>query len=143
MLFSSPEFVLVFLPATFLVFAALMQWRQDAAIGWLVFASLTFYAYWNVIYLALLIPSIVLNYTIGRGIAGASGGRRQALMIVGVAGNLGVLLYFKYAGFLVANVNAVSGNDFAIPQILLPLGISFITFQKIAYIVDTYKAKTH
>jgi alginate O-acetyltransferase complex protein AlgI len=142
-LFSSPEFVFLFLPITFIVFATLMQWRQSVAIGWLVSASLAFYGYWNIAYLALLVPSILLNYAVGRIITNLSGYKRRAAMIIGVAGNLGVLLYFKYVGFLVANLDAASGASFAIPRIVLPLGISFITFQKIAYVVDTYKGKAH
>ncbi len=144
LLFTAPEFVFVFLPLTFAGFWGLSRVSQPAAIGWLVAASIGFYGYWNVAYLALLVPSIILNYAAGRLISGLTGPARQAAAVIAIAGNLSVLLYFKYAGFLVSNLNAL-GAGLAVPSIVLPLGISFITFQKIAYIADVYrgKAKNH
>jgi alginate O-acetyltransferase complex protein AlgI len=141
MLFTSPEFVFLFLPVTFFGFWALSLFNPTLTITWLVVASIFFYGYWNVTYLWLLIPSIICNYIAGRMIASLYGRARYATAAIAVAGNLGVLLYFKYTNFLVTNLGLVLGTPFTVPKIVLPLGVSFITFQKIAYIVDVYRGK--
>lgn len=100
MLFSSPEFLFVFLPLTFAACWGLSRVEQTAGVTCLVVASLFFYAYWNVAYLALLVPSIGLNYIAGRLIASLSGSARYIAAAAAIAGNLGVLLYFKYLNSL-------------------------------------------
>src|SRR6202030_3202441 len=100
-----------------------------------------FYGYWNVSYLLLLIPSIVCNYVAGRIIQALSGRARYAAAAIAIIANLAVLLYFKYASFVVGNIGLLLGIKFNIQQIVLPLGVSFITFQKIAYIADVYRKK--
>lgn len=140
MLFTSPEFFFVFLPATFLGFWALSR-QQTLAILWLIAASISFYAYWDAWNLFLLIPSIACNYLAGQLISSQAGRARFLTATIAVAGNLAVLLYFKYTGFLVANLEAITGSSYGFAQIALPLGVSFITFQKIAYIVDVYQGK--
>ena len=141
MLFTSPEFVFVFLPVTFLGFYAISLWRQTAAITWLVAASLAFYGYWNPAYLFLLIPSILGNYIAGRVIASLTGTIRYVAAALAITANLAILLWFRYL-FLVWNAGLLLGIPFAVPKITLPLGVSFITFQKIAYIADVYSGKT-
>lgn len=138
MLFTSPEFVFVFLPVTFFGFCILSRWDQTSAICWLIVASLAFYGYWNPVYLFLLIPSIVCNYIAGRVIASLSGTARYGAAAIAIAANLAVLLNFKYAAFVVSNVSLLLGVPLPVPKIVLPLGISFITFQKIAYVADVY-----
>jgi alginate O-acetyltransferase complex protein AlgI len=145
MLFNSYAFLLVFLPSTFLIYHALRRSNFDrAAIGFLVFASLVFYGWWNPIYLILLGALILGNYAMVRWLIGTPAERessRRLALAIGVVSNLAILGYFKYANFFVNNVNAISGSRFFLPPIILPLGISFFTFQKIALIVDTYQGK--
>ncbi len=139
MLFTSFEFVFLFVPATLLGFMALRGASYAASVLWLVLASLFFYAFWNAAYLWLLVPSIVINYGLGRALdAHPAGLSKKLLLALGVGANLAVLLYFKYAGFLVANIDLLFGSGLALGSIVLPLGVSFITFQKIAYLVDAY-----
>ena len=142
MLFNSFEFIFFFLPVTLLVFWLLTRHhRSQMAIAWLVGASLFFYAWWNPIYLGLLVASILFNFSFGAAISRAHRARRRALLVFGIAANLAVLGYYKYANFFLDNLNAVAGSDWDIGKILLPLGVSFITFQKIAYLVDAYQGK--
>jgi D-alanyl-lipoteichoic acid acyltransferase DltB (MBOAT superfamily) len=144
MLFNSFEFILLFLPLTLAVYFLLGRNQlYQMAIAWLVAASLFFYGWWNPAYLGLLIGSILFNYTFGATIARQRGRRRRLLLIVGITANLAVLGYFKYANFFLDNLNILTGGDWDLGTIILPLGISFITFQKIAYLVDAYQGKTH
>lgn len=148
MLFSSWEFILCFLPVAFFVYFQLVRLRLvTAAKVWLVAASLFFYAYWNLDYLALIVGSMLVNFAIGSGLArGAASAAprvsRRALLAVGVAANLGLLGYYKYTDFLLANLNAAFGAGFQLPGIVLPLAISFFTFQQISYLVDSYQGET-
>lgn len=147
MLFNSYEFILVFLPITLAVFLGLKRvGAGHLVVPWLVAASLFFYAWWNPIYLTLIGASIAVNYTAGllldgRLRRGATLGptARRWIAIGGVAFNIGLIGYFKYAGFLVETINAAAGTGISLGPVLLPLAISFFTFQQIAYVVDTYK----
>ena len=142
MLFTTFEFVFLFVPATLIGFMLLRRANHTASVLWLVAASLFFYAFWNAAYLWLLIPSIVVNFFLGRWLnAQPAGLQKKFLLAAGIAANLGVLLYFKYAGFLVANLDLLLGSTYSLGAIVLPLGISFITFQKIAYLVDAYRGQ--
>ena len=145
MLFNSYAFLLLFLPSTFLIYHGLRRFRFDrVAIGFLVFASLIFYGWWNPIYLILLGVLILGNYVIVRWLIGTPTERdssRTLALIIGIGCNLAILGYFKYANFFVENVNAISGSRFSLATIILPLGISFFTFQKIALMVDAYQGK--
>ena len=142
MLFNSYVFILVFLPLTLAGFFLIAQWHsQRLAKFWLTLASYCFYAYWNPAYLPLLLGSVVVNFYCGSAITRAVRGsvRSRSLLVLGVGGNLALLGYYKYAGFLVITANSVAGLDAAIPNIILPLGISFYTFTQIAYLVDAYR----
>ena len=111
MLFTAFEFVFLFLPAAFLGFLLLRRLSYLAGVLWLTAASLFFYAVWNPAYLGLLVPSIVVNYALGRWLDRlAPGPRRKAVLAAGIAANLGVLAWFKYAGFLVANLDGALGS---------------------------------
>src|SRR5262249_40277346 len=107
-----------------------------AAKIWLGLASLFFYGWWNASYLAILISSTVFNFYIAQAISGSSGSVRARLTVFAIGVNLAVLAYFKYTGFLLDNLNAAFGLSVAFTAMVLPLGISFITFQKIAYVAD-------
>jgi alginate O-acetyltransferase complex protein AlgI len=137
MLFNSLEFLFAFLPVVFVVFSLLDRIAPaGATIGWLVGASLVFYGWWNPAYLVLIIGSTGFNYAMARLLARR---RSRGLMWMGVGIDLLSIAYFKYAGFMLENLNAVSGANWDIGQILLPLGISFFTFQQISYLVDVYR----
>jgi len=139
MLFNSYEYLIYFLPLSLAVYFALGR-RAAWAVGWLVAASLFFYAWWNPRYLPLILASIGFNFAIGRAL------RRRpshagALLAFGVAANLVLLGVFKYADFAVRNAADLTGLPFALPHIVLPLGISFFTFTQIAYLVDVRRGK--
>lgn len=141
MLFTSLEFLLLFLPATFAGFYALRAvGARRSSISFLLVASLAFYAYWSLAHLALLIGSIVVNFAVGRVAAGAFGAPwRRAGAVVGVVFNLSLIFWFKYLDFAASNLAAAIGADYTLRNLILPLGISFFTFQQIAYLVDCYK----
>lgn len=146
MLFNSYEFIFAFLPLTLLGFFLLGRWgKQRAAIAWLVLASLFFYGWWNPPYLVLLILSIVLNFLLGGWLVKSSQGGlgpRRLFLAVGIAANIGSIGYFKYANFFVDNLNAVGGTDYHLATIILPLAISFFTFQQITFLIDSYRGLT-
>ena len=138
MLFNSAVFILGFLPVAWLGFFAFgIAGRHRLAVLWLTLASLVFYGWWNPSYLPLLIGSIAFNYCIGRWL---TRWRSRPLLIAGIGGNLALLGYYKYAGFLVQTADSVSGAGLAVPHIALPLAISFFTFQQIAFLVDSFDA---
>ena len=139
MLFNSYEFLLAFLPATLALYFVTARWvGSRAALAILVAASLFFYGWWNPKYLALLGFSMVANFFLGNGIREAEPARKKWLLTAGIAGNLALLGWFKYAGFLAESINAAAGLGLPVPSIVLPLAISFFTFQQIAYLADTY-----
>lgn len=144
MLFNSYIFLFVFLPVVLLGFAVFSRLGPLAVKIWLTLASFFFYAWWNPQLLTLLLLSIGFNYFMGRSLLAAA--RRgsignKAALIVGVTVNLGVLAYFKYANFIIDNVTALTGVEFAIGAVMLPLAISFFTFQQIAYLFDAAKGE--
>jgi alginate O-acetyltransferase complex protein AlgI len=134
MLFSSYTFLFEFLPATVLAFLAARRHSPRAGILVLAVASLFFYGAWKPIYLLLLIASVAMNFSLGLGMEDPR--RRPVIGAFGVALNLMVLCYFKYTGFILGTVSTVSGIPLTFSDIVLPLGISFFTFQQIAYLVD-------
>ncbi|MEY8241245.1 MAG: MBOAT family O-acyltransferase [Cycloclasticus sp.] len=141
MLFNSYEFILVFLPVALLLFYLASYFRlRSAAVGSLVLMSLFFYGYWNPEYLPLMAFSIAFNYSCGFFLtkySRASLGR--IILSIGIGINLLLIGYFKYSNFFIDQLNYVTENEFNIAEILLPLAISFFTFQQIAYLVDVYR----
>jgi D-alanyl-lipoteichoic acid acyltransferase DltB (MBOAT superfamily) len=138
-LFNSYAFLFVYLPLTLAGFFLIGRFSRALAAGWLALASLVFYGYWSVAYVPLLALSIVFNFFVGVALAG-DGARRRALFIAGIAANLALLAYFKYADFFVANLNHL-GAGLTPPGVILPLGISFFTFTQIAFLVDVFQRK--
>lgn len=136
MLFNSYIFVCFFFPICLLGYYGLLHYEQTrAAKVFLVLMSLWFYGYFNVSYLLLMLCSIGFNYAFHRILSRYP---RKQWMILAVICNLGALFYFKYFDFFLSTVNAVFGSSFLLHHILLPLGISFFTFQQISFVVDTY-----
>jgi alginate O-acetyltransferase complex protein AlgI len=139
MLFPSPEFLLAFLPLTLAGFHILRRaGRPGLCVPWLFLASAVFYAWWSPRFLILLLVSMLVNWGCAHGIARREGSSRKALFVLGLTWNLGILAYFKYADFFISSFDAVSGLDWPLLHIVLPLGISFFTFQKIAYLADIH-----
>jgi D-alanyl-lipoteichoic acid acyltransferase DltB (MBOAT superfamily) len=137
MLFNSGIFLFAFLPVALAgYFLVLKLAGKLPSQLWLFAASLFFYGWWNPAYLVLILASMGFNYLIGGRLQTR---REKPLLVLGLAANLLVLGYYKYTAFFISNVNVLGGTSFDIPHIILPLGISFFTFQKIAFLVDCYK----
>lgn len=145
MLFNSYEFIFVFLPVTLAAFFALGYWSRTAALRWLILASLAFYAWWRPLNVLIIAPSVAINFGLARALErlGAQGRPRmaRAVLALGIAFNVAFLGYFKYANFFVGVVNDVFGSQYFLTRIVLPLGISFITFQKIGFLVDVHSRR--
>ena len=141
MVFSSMVFLCIFLPVVFLLHLLLPGIR--AKNGMLLLASLAFYAYGEPVYVILMIASAFVNYLsallIGKNPAAAAlSDTPEATVIL----NLGVLVLFKYTGFLAESVNTIFGTAIPVPSIRLPIGISFFTFQAMSYVIDVYRGVT-
>ena len=140
MLFNTLEFLFVFFPAMLVLYHIVRRTLgHGAGLVILNVGSLIFYGWWDVRYLPLLIGSAIVNYALALPLRG---GGRQGLLAFGVAANLITLGVFKYADFLIGNLNAAPGLDFALPGLELPLAISFFTFQQIAFLVDVSAGRT-
>ncbi len=145
MLFNSFPFIFLFLPLVVGVFFAIgSRGRHQLAIAWLVLASLVYYGWWRLEYLGLIVGSIIFNYGLGLvlGRENASRKKQKILLFLGVSVNLALLGWFKYAGFLAANLRAIPGVSWDPGPIVLPLAISFFTFQQVAYLVDAHRGET-
>lgn len=142
MLFNSSEFIFCFLPVTIIGFYLLLRLgASNARYIWLTLCSLFFYGWWNPWYLVLIVMSMLFNYAVGWQLLRIRRYRRR-LLIFGIAVNMASIGYFKYTCFFVSNVNRFVSDPWTIPEILLPLGISFFTFQQITYLIDSYRNQT-
>jgi len=144
MLFNSIEFLFIFLPVLLIIFFKIGKYNRRLAAAWLAIGSLIFYSWWNPIYVILLVFSITFNYQIGRTLARAihlNTVQRKRLLTFGVACNLALLGYFKYANFFIHSINTSLGTSIELANIILPLGISFFTFTQIAFLVDAAHGK--
>ena len=142
MLFNFYEFILAFVPIALIGFYLIGRTgRHTAALAWLLGASLFFYAWWNPSLLGLLAGSVLFNYSVGFFLA--ENGRpqrfRRGALISTIAVNLTLLGYFKYADFFRETIATIFDAPFEHSGIILPLAISFFTFQQVAYLVDTYR----
>ena len=143
MIFSSFPFIFLFLPISLIGYFLIARKSSfENAKLWLVAASIFFYGYWNWTYVPLILLSCLINFRLGLRLMPAPG-REQAArrreLVAGIVLNLAVLGFFKYTHFAVQNLEWVLGMRFDLMQILLPLAISFFTFQQIAYLVDSYR----
>lgn len=151
MLFNSHLFVFVFFPICLFGYYGLLYLKKPVAVRiFLIAMSLWFYGYFNFSYLLIMVCSIGVNFLFHRLLSQKEAGKnrekrsaisRRSVMILAVAFNLGVLFYFKYFDFFLSTVNGAFGASFALRGILLPLGISFFTFQQISFVVDTYRGE--
>lgn len=146
MLFNSYIFVLFFLPCCIGVYFGLNKLKQTRmAMYFLLGMSLWFYGYFNPSYLLIMCSSIVINYlmylALGRCRAADRPVLQKLFLVCALLFNVGLLFYFKYFDFFIENVNAVFRTDFALRHIVLPLGISFFTFQQLSFVIDAYKGE--
>ncbi|WP_305989658.1 MBOAT family protein [Roseibium sp. MMSF_3544] len=137
MVFSSLEFIYLFLPPVLLGYLTLRHFGwENGIIWWLIVASLLFYAWWTPIYLPLLLGSVVVNYGFHRVLRAV---RDKYILTIGIVFNLSLIAVFKYADFFIGNANLIAGADIPLLHLVLPLAISFFTFQQISFLIDTYK----
>src|ERR1700739_3428497 len=146
MLFNSAEFLFAFLPLTLGGFYLLGPLSRTSAIRWLILASLAFYAWWRPVNVLIIAPSIVVNYIIARILLRLNDGKgspgvSKTVLLFGISFNVIFLGVFKYTDFVSGAINDVFGANLVLRHIILPLGISFITFQKIAFLVDVQAGK--
>lgn len=145
MLFNSYNYLFLFLPSVVVVYFLLNNKGLFlVARSFLVIASLSFYSWWNPAYLPLILISIIVNYAIGQSMVG--NGKIQVssakiFLYFGICFNLSLLAYFKYFDFFLENFNLFWGFSLQPLQLMLPLAISFFTFQQIAYLMDSYNGK--
>ena len=143
MLFNSYEFIFAFLPLTLALFYLCGAYSAQAARVSIICASLIFYAWWRPLNVAIIVPSILINYVLAQrlqrlGTDAAAQRAGRITLIAGIAFNVAFLGFFKYTSFLQETSNDLFGTQFVLAHIILPLGISFITFQKIAFLIDVH-----
>lgn len=144
MLFNSYIYILVFLPVSLVIYFFLNRIKNSLVANYfLVAASFFFYSYWDPKYLLLMLISVIFNYSIGTLLSKMNSKKAaKTALFTGIAINLVALGYYKYADFFIKSTNAVAGTNFDLQHIILPLAISFFTFQQIAYLVDSYRGLT-
>jgi alginate O-acetyltransferase complex protein AlgI len=141
MLFNSSEFLFIFLPVALSGFYLLGKFSHTSAIRWLILVSLAFYAWWRPVNVIIIAPSILINFYLASLLLRLNereSSRRVSslVLLLGIAFNVAFLGLFKYTDFVFSTINDVFGANLVLTHIILPLGISFITFQKIAFLVD-------
>ena len=137
MVFSSLTFLFLFLPAVLLVYYIVPRQGKNAV---LFLLSLIFYAWGEPIYVGLMIFSTILDYSCGRLVEKYRGTAKQKWgLIISICGNLGLLFVFKYSDFLIGTFNSIFGTAIPLPELPLPIGISFYTFQTMSYTIDVYR----
>ncbi len=142
MLFNSYIFILLFMPLCLIGYFILNHFKHyKLSLTFLLIMSLWFYGYFNYSYLLIISSSIIINFTIYKLFTkfNAKGNWCKLFLIIGLIFNIGLLFYFKYFNFFVDNFNKLFNTSFNLKNIILPLGISFFTFQQISFIIDAYK----
>ncbi len=145
MQFNSFIFILCFLPLTLVFYFWFNSLgKKKLSQAFLLLMSLWFYGYFNASYLLVICSSITVNFLLSRAMekVGDKEGRKKGLLVLGILFNVSLIFYFKYYDFFISNINAVFGSDFVLRHIVLPLGISFFTFQQISFVVDSYRGET-
>lgn len=134
MVFSSEIFLFVFLPLTYMLYLAVKNRKAQNIL--LIIASLFFYAYGEPTAVLLMILSIICNYLFGRAMDGRA---KKPMLVFSIVFNVGMLFVFKYLTYTLTLVRTIFHADFLVPDIALPIGISFFTFQAMSYVIDAYK----
>lgn len=140
MLFNSYVFILLFLPVTFAGYFLINHFKKyELGKGWLVLASLVFYAYFKVEYLWIILASIFFNFGVNKLFFRIDNkNTRKAILIFGLLANMGILFVYKYFDFFLLNLNYIFRADFTFLNLILPLGVSFFSFQQVSYLIDCY-----
>ena len=143
MLFNSYIFILLFFPLCLVGYYGLNKIKKhNIAMVFLWGMSLWFYGYFNPGYLLIIISSILLNFAIYKILGRLSDKKIKKLCLVaGLAANIAILGYFKYTDFFISTLNSVAKTDFNLINVVLPLGISFFTFQQLSFVIDSYKGE--
>ncbi|GFI01180.1 peptidoglycan O-acetyltransferase [Muribaculaceae bacterium] len=143
MLFNSYIFIFLFFPLTLIGYYGLNHFgKHKAALAFLTAMSMWFYGYNNIYYLIILIVSILANYALSLCMNRARvQSHKRIFLCVGILLNIGILFYFKYYDFFIENLNVLFRSDFPLLRLVLPLGISFYTFQQLSYVIDSYKGE--
>lgn len=141
MLFSSYEFLLVFLPVVLIIYFGIARFvSRTVQHTFLILASLYFYAYADINFLWIILGSVVVNFACAKLIAPLENSiKRKFIFVFSILANIGLLGYYKYYNFFLDNVNFVFDTHFTLKYIILPIGISFYTFQQIAYQISVWK----
>ena len=146
MLFNSYPYIFLFLPIVAIIYYILTKQRLiTMSKAWLVLASIFFYNWWNPKYTPILLFSIIFNFAIGssfNSINPKTKWHKKSILTFGIVVNLLILGYFKYMDFFIQNLNIICHTNLPLFKIILPLGISFFTFQQITYIIDSYRGET-
>ncbi|MBP7347163.1 MAG: MBOAT family protein [Butyrivibrio sp.] len=142
MLFNSYFFILMFLPLTIIGYFLISRKSSFAGNLYLLGMSLWFYGFSNPSYLLIIAGSIAVNYFFSKLLCKPEITHRKVFLTVAIFFNIGLIFYFKYYDFFLANMNTLLQTDFVLKNIMLPLGISFFTFQQLSYVIDSYYGKT-
>lgn len=146
MLFNSYIFIFIFIPLTLLLYFGLNHFGKNilAKLS-LIGMSLWFYGFFNIKYLPIIVISIIFNYSLQKVFfrfpKENANKIRKTILVMGIIFNIGILFYFKYFAFFMENVNIVFRTDYMVERLVLPLGISFFTFQQVSYIIDSYRGE--
>ena len=146
MLFNSFEFIFIFLPLTLAGFFALGVFSRIWALGWIIFVSIVFYTWWRPLNVLIIAPSILINFAVAKTLLRLGEDETRTLtsrfvLLLGIAFNIAFLGYFKYIDFGRSTINDIFGANLVLTHVILPLGISFITFQKIAFLIDVHAGR--
>jgi len=141
MLFNSAEFLFGFVPVAVLGFYLLGRFSRVSAIRWLIVVSFVFYGWWRPLNVLIIGPSIVVNFALARALLRLNRNEHsrrasEVVLLLGIIFNVVFLGVFKYTDFIAGTINDVFNANLILQHIILPLGISFITFQKIAFLID-------
>lgn len=140
MLFNSPEFIFFFLPTSIFLFFLVNNFVSRIwALFFLSVSSILFYSWWDYRLVWVILTSIAVNFLTSREIIASANLKRKWITALGICFNLGLLSYFKYWGFALSFFEGGSFSEFSSLDLVVPIGISFYTFQQIAFLVDTYK----
>lgn len=144
MLFNSYIFVFIFLPTVYLIFRLSSRFNANVSLGILIMSSLIFYSYWNIYNIFIILSSLLLNYIIGTSIIKSSFNYiRKIVYALGILFNLGIIFYYKYFDFFINDVLSFHIGGFDTASIILPLAISFFTFQQITFLSDCYRKQVN
>ena len=143
MLFSSSSFLFFFLPIVIVIYYTILRKKRTLQNIFLFLASLLFYAWGEPAFVFVMLLSIVANYLFGLFVYNFKNNKikSKVLLFISVIFNLSILFVFKYLAFVMENIRNLSGLDLPVPEIALPIGISFFTFQTMSYVIDVYRGE--